>query len=176
MTHLKCHPCRRCSLRFGAWLLDRCQNVQHCPPVTPVFTTATISERSWFSTPRTRLSCTTRASSPGVRRPWIDGHSSSASRARIAISSVIPVERRFYISSLGVDPKEALRIVRAHWGIENKLHSRSSGRRSSARWSTNESAGSIAGPCGRLRRAFGAYPSSFALRRIRAEGKSGSHR
>ena len=27
-----------------------------------------------------------RASSPGVRRPWIDAHSSSASRARIAIS------------------------------------------------------------------------------------------
>ena len=38
------------------------------------------------------------------------------------VGGVSSVERRFYISSLGVDPKEALRIVRAHWGIENKLH------------------------------------------------------
>lgn len=38
------------------------------------------------------------------------------------VGGVSSVERRFYISSLGIDPKEALRIVRAHWGIENKLH------------------------------------------------------
>ena len=31
-------------------------------------------------------------------------------------------EKRLYISSLSVDPDLALKVVRAHWGIENRLH------------------------------------------------------
>ena len=31
-------------------------------------------------------------------------------------------EKRLYISSLPVDPDLALKAVRAHWGIENRLH------------------------------------------------------
>ena len=31
-------------------------------------------------------------------------------------------ERRFFISSLGVDPKKALRVAVSHWDIENPLH------------------------------------------------------
>jgi len=32
------------------------------------------------------------------------------------------VERRYYLSSLGLDVKAFARAVRGHWGIENKLH------------------------------------------------------
>lgn len=32
------------------------------------------------------------------------------------------VERRFYLSSLGLDVQNFARAVRGHWGIENKLH------------------------------------------------------
>ena len=31
-------------------------------------------------------------------------------------------ETRYYISSLKVNPEKALATIRAHWGIENKLH------------------------------------------------------
>ena len=31
-------------------------------------------------------------------------------------------EKRLYITSLPVDPDRALMVVRAHWGIENRLH------------------------------------------------------
>ncbi len=32
------------------------------------------------------------------------------------------VERRYFISSLGANAREALRCVRGHWAIENELH------------------------------------------------------
>jgi predicted transposase YbfD/YdcC len=32
------------------------------------------------------------------------------------------VERRYFISSLGIDAQQALGAVRGHWGIENQLH------------------------------------------------------
>jgi len=32
------------------------------------------------------------------------------------------VERRYFISSLAADAKQALRAVRGHWQIENSLH------------------------------------------------------
>ena len=33
---------------------------------------------------------------------------------------VTTMEKRLYISSLSVDPALALKVVRAHWGIENR--------------------------------------------------------
>ncbi len=38
------------------------------------------------------------------------------------IKGTVTTEKRYYISSLDADPKNLLRIVRQHWGIENKLH------------------------------------------------------
>ena len=38
------------------------------------------------------------------------------------IKGAITVERRYYLSSLGLDVKKFARAVRGHWGIENKLH------------------------------------------------------
>jgi predicted transposase YbfD/YdcC len=32
------------------------------------------------------------------------------------------VERRYFISSLGADAKQALRAARSHWQVENALH------------------------------------------------------
>lgn len=31
-------------------------------------------------------------------------------------------ERRYYLSSLGLDAAEAARVIRSHWSIENSLH------------------------------------------------------
>lgn len=39
-----------------------------------------------------------------------------------AIKGEVTVEKRYYISSLPANPEIALRAVRQHWGIENKLH------------------------------------------------------
>jgi predicted transposase YbfD/YdcC len=38
------------------------------------------------------------------------------------INGETSVERRYYLSSLGLDVKTFARAVRGHWGIENKLH------------------------------------------------------
>jgi predicted transposase YbfD/YdcC len=38
------------------------------------------------------------------------------------IKRVVTTEKRYYISSLKADPKNILKAVRQHWGIENKLH------------------------------------------------------
>lgn len=38
------------------------------------------------------------------------------------IDGKISVERRYYLSSLGLDVQTFARAVRGHWGIENKLH------------------------------------------------------
>lgn len=41
---------------------------------------------------------------------------------REVIGQAATVERRYFISSLHADAKEALRCVRGHWAIENSLH------------------------------------------------------
>lgn len=41
---------------------------------------------------------------------------------REVIGGAKTVERRYFISSLGADAKQALKCVRGHWGIENELH------------------------------------------------------
>jgi predicted transposase YbfD/YdcC len=38
------------------------------------------------------------------------------------IKGEISTEKRYYISSLKSDPTKALRAIRDHWGVENKLH------------------------------------------------------
>lgn len=38
------------------------------------------------------------------------------------IKGQVSVERRYYLSSLGLDVRKFARAVRGHWGIENKLH------------------------------------------------------
>lgn len=42
--------------------------------------------------------------------------------SRREVNGKYEVEKRYYISSLPADAKKALHAVRAHWGIENKLH------------------------------------------------------
>ena len=41
---------------------------------------------------------------------------------REVIGGATSIERRYFISSLAPDAKQALRCVRGHWGIENSLH------------------------------------------------------
>lgn len=41
---------------------------------------------------------------------------------REVIGQGVSVERRYFISSLAADAKQALRAVRAHWQVENSLH------------------------------------------------------
>lgn len=41
---------------------------------------------------------------------------------REVIGQAQTTERRYFISSLAADAKEALRCVRGHWGVENSLH------------------------------------------------------
>jgi predicted transposase YbfD/YdcC len=41
---------------------------------------------------------------------------------REVIGQAATVERRYFISSLGADAKQALRAVRGHWEVENSLH------------------------------------------------------
>lgn len=41
---------------------------------------------------------------------------------REVLGQAATVERRYFISSLGADAKQALRAVRAHWRVENSLH------------------------------------------------------
>ncbi len=41
---------------------------------------------------------------------------------REVIGQAATVERRYFVSSLAADAKEALRCVRGHWAIENSLH------------------------------------------------------
>jgi len=38
------------------------------------------------------------------------------------IKDIVTVEKRYYITSLGINPKNILNAVKQHWGIENKLH------------------------------------------------------
>ena len=38
------------------------------------------------------------------------------------VKGVESSETRYYISSLRVNPEQALKAIRAHWGVENKLH------------------------------------------------------
>lgn len=38
------------------------------------------------------------------------------------INGVRSVERRYYLSSLALDAELFARAVRAHWGVENKVH------------------------------------------------------
>jgi predicted transposase YbfD/YdcC len=42
--------------------------------------------------------------------------------AREVVGQAASVERRYFISSLGADAKQALRAVRGHWQVENSLH------------------------------------------------------
>ena len=42
--------------------------------------------------------------------------------AREVIGQAATVERRYFISSLGANAKQALRAVRCHWQVENSLH------------------------------------------------------
>ncbi len=41
---------------------------------------------------------------------------------REVIGQAATTERRYFISSLAVNAKDALRCVRGHWSIENSLH------------------------------------------------------
>ena len=41
---------------------------------------------------------------------------------REVLGEAASVERRYFISSLGADAKQALRAVRGHWQVENSLH------------------------------------------------------
>jgi predicted transposase YbfD/YdcC len=41
---------------------------------------------------------------------------------REVLGQAASVERRYFISSLPADAKEALRAVRCHWQVENSLH------------------------------------------------------
>jgi predicted transposase YbfD/YdcC len=41
---------------------------------------------------------------------------------REVVGQAVTVERRYFISSLGVDAQQALRAVRCHWQVENSLH------------------------------------------------------
>jgi len=41
---------------------------------------------------------------------------------REVVGQAATVERRYFISSLGADAKQALRAVRGHWQVENSLH------------------------------------------------------
>jgi predicted transposase YbfD/YdcC len=41
---------------------------------------------------------------------------------REVVGHAATVERRYFISSLGADAKQALRAVRCHWQVENSLH------------------------------------------------------
>jgi predicted transposase YbfD/YdcC len=41
---------------------------------------------------------------------------------REVIGQAATVERRYFISSLTADAKQALRAVRCHWQVENSLH------------------------------------------------------
>jgi predicted transposase YbfD/YdcC len=41
---------------------------------------------------------------------------------REVVGQAATVERRYFISSLGADAKQALRAVRGHWEVENSLH------------------------------------------------------
>lgn len=41
---------------------------------------------------------------------------------REVLGHAATVERRYFISSLAADAKEALRAVRGHWQVENSLH------------------------------------------------------
>ena len=55
---------------------------------------------------------------------WKDLHSLAAITARRIDkrTGAESLETRFYITSLEPDPKAMLKSVRAHWGIENKVH------------------------------------------------------
>jgi predicted transposase YbfD/YdcC len=71
-----------------------------------------------------------------VRRLWISTDTQWLPKAAtwVDLSSIVMIEherhtqsgmsreQRFYISSLEVEPHEMLRIIRAHWGIENQVH------------------------------------------------------
>ncbi len=45
-----------------------------------------------------------------------------AAEQRLMLGQAATVERRYFISSLRADAKEALRAVRGHWQVENSLH------------------------------------------------------
>ena len=53
---------------------------------------------------------------------WEDLRSVGVVEARRTVGGKESVERRYYLSSLGSDAEKFARAVRAHWGVENRLH------------------------------------------------------
>jgi predicted transposase YbfD/YdcC len=53
---------------------------------------------------------------------WCDLNSLMMVEARRQLNDQVSLERRYYISSLEPDAKQAAEVTRSHWGIENLLH------------------------------------------------------
>ena len=56
------------------------------------------------------------------RETWVDLSSIVMIEHERHTQSGMSLAQRFFISSLAVEPHEMLRIIRGHWGIENRLH------------------------------------------------------
>jgi len=86
------------------------------------------------------------------RNDWLGLSSLIAVESQRIIGDKVSTERRYFISSLsGIDAETIGRMIRSHWGIENKLH-----------WSLDVSFGE---DDSRIRKGFGAENVS-RLRRI----------
>ncbi|MGB2864703.1 MAG: ISAs1 family transposase [Sedimentisphaerales bacterium] len=86
------------------------------------------------------------------RKDWLGLSSLIAVESQRIIGDKVSTERRYFISSLsGIDAETIGRMIRSHWGIENKLH-----------WSLDVSFGE---DDSRIRKGFGAENVS-RLRRI----------
>lgn len=53
---------------------------------------------------------------------WVDLKSIIMIESIRDIKGKVEIQKRFYISSLSANAKILLRAIRAHWGVENKLH------------------------------------------------------
>jgi predicted transposase YbfD/YdcC len=53
---------------------------------------------------------------------WRDLNSLMMVEATRELNDQVSTERRYYISSLAPDAKQAGQVIRSHWGIENSLH------------------------------------------------------
>jgi predicted transposase YbfD/YdcC len=53
---------------------------------------------------------------------WRDLKSLMMVEARRELNDQVSTERRYYISSLPPDARQAAEVIRSHWGIENSLH------------------------------------------------------
>jgi predicted transposase YbfD/YdcC len=56
------------------------------------------------------------------KEQWRDLKSLMMVEARRELNDQVSTERRYYISSLPPDAKQAAEVIRSHWGVENSLH------------------------------------------------------